>query len=54
MMAVLTAAGAAAGLYFVGHDEMGIARHAIVADSFVSAAGLAIICAIATIAKRPK
>jgi hypothetical protein len=54
LIAFLAAAGAAVALYVVGHDDFGIARQDIVTDSFVSAAGLAIVCALATIPRRPK
>jgi hypothetical protein len=54
LIAFLAAAGTAVALYVIGHDDIGIARHAMITDSFVSAAGLATLCVVATIAKRRK
>jgi hypothetical protein len=54
LIAFLAAAGTAVALYVIGHDDIGIAPHAMITDSFGSAAGLAMLCAVATIAKRKK
>jgi hypothetical protein len=54
LIAFLAAAGTAVALYVIGHDDIGIARHAMITDSFASAMGLATLCAVATIARRKK
>jgi hypothetical protein len=47
LMAVASAACTAVLIYVLAHDALGVPRHAIVLDSFGSAAFLAIVCGIA-------
>lgn len=54
LVALLAAAGTAVALYIIGHDDIGIARHAMITGSFASAVGLATLCAVASIANRKK